>query len=265
VSLEGHAERVNKSLVAKNKSIGVKMGKIGYGYGSEWHLLRYLGYHRTDLSQRVLAEVSGDEILWLDFPFTSINKPLLDDREFIGLEFITNDTVQSRWKEFWPQTGNAQNWDAVAQVQINGQTEWLLVEAKAHVGELQSKCGATHPKSIRKIAAAMQKTSIAFGNQTQPIDYWLKPYYQYGNRLAVLYFLMRECDPPIPTRLLFIYFYGENMSGNECPQSEGEWQPTVQKMESWLGINKSGELGKRVHHLFLPVSPLATGKRERNE
>lgn len=22
------------------------MGTIGYGYGSEWHLLRYLGYHQ---------------------------------------------------------------------------------------------------------------------------------------------------------------------------------------------------------------------------
>lgn len=25
------------------------MSVIGYGYGSEWHLLRWLAYHRTEL------------------------------------------------------------------------------------------------------------------------------------------------------------------------------------------------------------------------
>ena len=29
------------------------MGKIGYTYGSEWHLLRYLGYHRNELNRQI--------------------------------------------------------------------------------------------------------------------------------------------------------------------------------------------------------------------
>ncbi len=235
------------------------MGKIGYGYGSEWHFLRYLGYHRSDLSEQVLTEVNGDKIHWLDFPYTSTNRPLLDDREFVGIEFIDNDVVKTSWKNFWPQTGRTQNWDGIAQVTINGQKEWLLIEAKAHIGEVQSSCGATSPKSIAKIRKAFEETSFAFENQTRPIDNWLSPYYQYSNRLSMLYFLMNKCTPTIPTRLLFVYFYGENMQRRECPQNKEDWQPTINEIQSQLGINKNCALGKRIHHLFLPISPFAQG------
>ncbi|MQB02127.1 MAG: hypothetical protein GEU78_18040 [Actinobacteria bacterium] len=40
---------------------------IGYTYGSEWHLLRYLAYHREDLSRDVEAAIPGSKVLrWLD-------------------------------------------------------------------------------------------------------------------------------------------------------------------------------------------------------
>lgn len=66
------------------------MGKIGYGYGSEWHLLRYLGYHRAYFSEEIVHIVGGQAVEWLDFPFSSANAPLQDDREFVGLEFIAD-------------------------------------------------------------------------------------------------------------------------------------------------------------------------------
>lgn len=231
------------------------MGKIGYGYGSEWHLLRYLGYHRAYLSQKVAEVLGGQDVEWLDFDFSPENAPLRDDREFVGLEFIQDPQVQERWKSFWPQTGNAQNWDAVGQVYFGDTLEWLLVEAKGHLGELESKCGATSRVSQQIIHSALEKTSKAFGNRRRPIENWLAPYYQYANRLAVLYFLMKECMPPVETRLLFIYSYGENREGCECPQNEQEWWPAIQKMTEWLGIDRDSELMQRVHYLFLPVNP----------
>jgi len=115
------------------------MGKIGYGYGSEWHLLRHLGYHRVYLSQKVAEVVGGRDVEWLDFGFSQENVPLRDDREFVGLEFIQDTQVQERWKSFWPQTGNAQNWDAVGKIHFGKTAEWLLVEAKGHIGEIESK------------------------------------------------------------------------------------------------------------------------------
>jgi hypothetical protein len=240
------------------------MGKIGYGYGSEWHLLRHLGYHRAYLSKKVAEAVAGQDVEWLDFGFSQENVPLRDDREFVGLEFIQDTQAQERWKSFWPQTGNAQNWDAVGKIHFGETAEWLLVEAKGHIGEIESKCGATSQASRQVISLALEKTSKAFGNTQQPIENWLSPYYQYANRLAVLYFLMRECSPAVNARLLFIYFYGENREGCDCPQNEQEWLPAIQKMTDWLGIEKHCELAQRVHHLFLPINPIGIGVRKKS-
>ncbi len=235
------------------------MGRIGYGYGSEWHLLRYLGYHREYLSQKVLEIVSGDVLKWSDFKFSDENAPLKDDREFVGLEFAEKN-IQIMWKSFWPQAGNVQNWDAIGQIYFGNECEWLLVEAKGHIGEINSSCGAINT-SKQKICSALKKTSNAFGNQCKPIENWLAPYYQYANRLAVINFLLKECEPPVKTRLLFLYFYGDSRSDAKCPQSKQEWLPAIQKMNDWLGIDKSSELFQRIHYLFLPINPAGNGIR----
>jgi hypothetical protein len=241
------------------------MGKIGFGYGSEWHLLRHLGYHREYLTLKTLEVTGGNSIDWLDFGFSKENVPLKDDKEFLGLEFIKDTQVQGKWKSFWAQTGNSQNWDALGKIHFDNHDEWLLVEAKGHVGEIESKCGATHPVSQQKIYSALEKTSRVFGNQSEPIENWLEPYYQYANRLTVLYFLMKECNPAVNVRLLFIYFYGENRENAICPQNEQEWLPEIQKINARLGVNKDCELAQRVHYLFLPVNPAGVGIRSKSK
>ena len=47
------------------------MSKVGYGYGSEYHLMRYLAYHRGVLKQQVDEATGGELINWLDFPFSA--------------------------------------------------------------------------------------------------------------------------------------------------------------------------------------------------
>ncbi|MCI5138946.1 MAG: hypothetical protein D3922_11160 [Candidatus Electrothrix sp. AR1] len=239
------------------------MGKIGYGYGSEWHLLRYLGYHRTYLSKKILEITGGDSIDWLDFNFSNTNKPLQDDKELCGLDFIKNKDVQEQWKGFWPQRGTGQNWDAVGNIfyENKNQHDRLLIEAKGHLGEIESSCGAKSQRSKDKILTAFRRASQAFGNQDNPVENWLKPYYQFANRLAVLYFLMNECDPPVTTRLLFIYFCGEKRERLECPETDQEWYLAIDAMKTHLGIDNTCGLLKRVHYLFLPVNPYAEGDR----
>src|SRR5208337_4362825 len=117
-----------------------KMGKMGNGYGSEFHLLRYLGYHRHELNGVVEKETGGRVSDWLDFAFGGEGKP---DREWKGVDFVGSaSSVKSAWEKFWPQTGNVPNWDAVGRLDSNSGVEYLLVEAKAHVEELQSSCSA---------------------------------------------------------------------------------------------------------------------------
>lgn len=136
------------------------MGKIGYGYGSEWHLLRYLGRHRELLDKKVRDAVGAKEVKWLDFPFKSDGK--WQDDEWKGVDFLDDKDVKAEWAQFWPQTGNIQNWDAVGYIQTRDDSkEWILLEAKDHVGEIRSNCGAKSQRSRTQIEKAFEETKKA--------------------------------------------------------------------------------------------------------
>jgi len=230
------------------------MGKIGYGYGSEWHLLRYLGYHRDNLQNSILQITGGSHIQWLDFPFSTVNQVLHHDQEWKGIEFIDDDNVQKKWGLFWPQTGNPPNWDAVGKLIGSNGEEWLLVEAKAHLEEVHSSCTAIHPKSREMINNAFQASQLSFASKV-PVSHWLSPYYQFCNRLSILHFLMCECKPSIPAHLVYIYFYGDTNCDRKCPQSVSEWGDVIQKMYESIGLDKHTNLFLHVHQIFLPVNP----------
>jgi hypothetical protein len=232
------------------------MGTIGYGYGSEWHMLRYLGYHRKLLNQKIMDETGGGAIDWLDFQFSTSNQPLGSDHEWQGVEFIDQPEVIRRWRKFWPQSGNPQNWDAVGWLSVDSRKELLLVEAKANAEEIHSDCGASNPQSIKMITRALNAARESFGVNDIPVKGWLSPYYQYCNRLAVLHFLMQVCDPPVPARLIFLYFYGDRNGNRDCPQFPGDWQAPLQTMSAAIGLNLQSVLLRRVHKIYLPVNPL---------
>ena len=226
------------------------MSKIGYGYGSEWHLLRYLGYHRKVLSEKVIDLVYRGEdksIEWFDFKFSGKNERLNRDRELEGLEFLSdNKKAMDKWETFWPK--RCQHWDAVGRVDYGSHQEWLLVEAKAHIDEGKAPCRAEEV-SKDKITTALEKTRKEFGGN-QPVDNWLGQYYQYANRLAVLYFLMKECNPPVKARIVFINFCGDKREDAICPQNADEWNVALDRIRNSLGINAKVDLMKRVHHLL---------------
>ena len=223
------------------------MSIIGYGYGSEWHMLRYLGYHRKALNNAVEELIGGTVTEWIDVPFNS-QKKFLDD-EWKGLDFLPDDSpAKSEWKNIWPRTGNVQNWDAMGTLQKGSSKEFLLVEAKAHLGEIRSQCGAKEIGGKPLIVKALDEAKLAFG-VSQEKD-WLQPYYQYCNRLTTLYFLIKH---GIGARLIFIYFLKDKRQDAICPEKEGEWEIELKKMYDHIGPLKNAELTNRIHHLFLPV------------
>lgn len=234
------------------------MGTIGHGHGSEWHLLRYLGYHRHFLNDKVLEVTKATSIEWLDFSFSGRNVKLHDEEEWKGMDFIQDADLNDKWRQYWPGLSSEfqQNWDAIAQLRFNDTTEWLLVEAKAHEKELQSACGAGE-RSREIIKSAFSETQAASGS-TAPIEDWFAPYYQYSNHLAALAFLNSRGHP---ARLLNIYFCGESWDDWTTFPAENDWKPTLSAMGSRLGTAEDSELMKRVHSLFLDVHPGATVAR----
>lgn len=223
---------------------------MGHGYGSEWHLLRYLGRHRQELDRRVLAEVGGDGIEWLDFRFDAATP--FGDRELRGLEFLPADhPARFAWRTFWPARGNPHNWDAVARLTRDGGTEWLLVEAKANLEEIRSSCGADEEKAGRPlIVQTLDRTKGRLG-AARDRD-WLNGYYQYANRLAVLDFLNEQGEP---ARLLLVYFTGDRNGVLTCPADEAGWRVALAGQDAHLGLVGDHALAFRIHKLFLPVMP----------
>ncbi len=227
------------------------MAEMGHGYGSECHLLRFLGRHREWFNNSVCAKIGADTVEWTDFHFDR-NKRWMDG-ERKGLDFLLpNDPVLTDWVGFWPSRGNAPNWDAVGDATFQGRHEWLLVEAKAHIGELRSNCQARED-GLSTITKALEHAKKALGVSTDRD--WLRGYYQFANRLTILNFLREN---GVAARLLFIYFVGDNFDRAsaykaECPQDEAGWTAALSAEAQWLGLDRTHPLSNYVHKLFVPV------------
>ena len=227
------------------------MSTFGAGYGSEWHLLRWLGWHRDALNEQLLnAYADGSAIHWMDFHFQpgearrfgtngqsrAFRQPFYD-AERTRLDFLSGAT-QAAFNAFWPGKGRGQSWDAVGWLTRPQERVLLLVEAKAHVDELISDCGAKHPGSVARIDAAFAQVKSALGAPATAD--WKRTYYQQANRLAVLWFLNEQQG--IPAKLVHIYFHGDVPSTTrDCPQSEDEWAAALCAMDDHL-LGRTGAI-----------------------
>ena len=150
------------------------MSKIGYGYGSEWHLLRYLGYHRQYLTDNFISEVTefqGYKAVLKDVKFSNSNNLFSWENEYKGIDVYSSKSLVEEWSKYWPQTGNVQNWDAILELNGKDSDEYIFVEAKAHLSEIQSSaCFNYKPNTNRK------------GFRRDDSLFWIekKPKYQIG-------------------------------------------------------------------------------------
>ena len=226
------------------------MGQMALGYGSEFHLLRWLGRHRNEFDKRVNSLLKTDNISWLDFDFDS--KKTIPDKEIIGLNFLdknTQDTVISTWKKEWPQTGNSMNWDLVGFTEKNNEKTWILIEAKAHLGELEQDCGASSIESLAKIEKALAESAKRNSITILDKNPWTKKYYQLANRIYVLDLLKRHS---IKVKLVNIYFIGDMCSKNrKSPQNILDWQTKLVEMKKYLNIEQLTTL--EIKDLFLEI------------
>ncbi len=231
------------------------MGKMGLGYGSEFHLLRWMGRHRDLFTNKVSQSIGNENsiIEWVDFDFASVQE--IPDSELKGLEFLydENTKIETKWKGFWPTRSGIHNWDAVGwRIIEDSIKELILIEAKAHIKELESDCGAKDKDSILKIKEAFELVTNELGIKTT--NDWFKKYYQMANRIAALYFLNEKVN--IPTKLVNIYFIGDKSikSSRKCPKTVNEWESKIFEQDEYLGIKENAWLSKYMFSLFLHVA-----------
>lgn len=147
-------------------------------------------------------------------------------------------------RAFWPRNGP--QWDALGR-STDGRV--ILVEAKAHVGELASRCGAVSRESLTLIEHALQDTRTALG-ATEAAD-WMSGYYQYANRLAHLQFLRAR---GVDAHLVFLYFTNDTeMPG---PHDRAGFETAISQAHAALGFS-GGHTMPFVTNIFLDVSLLS--------
>lgn len=209
------------------------MAEIGLGYGSEFQLMRFLGHHRNELNDLIHKATNTNELIeWLDFPYND-NK-ISGDGEWKGIEcfseLLNYDDICEEWKKFWPQSGNAMNWDGIFKIK----DAWHFVEAKAHKKEAFQECCATSNDSINKIDNAFEKTK-KWLNIENSNNWRNTKYYQLANRLAFIYFCNEICK--INAKLIYIGFVnGFEMEKDEIHSSD-EWKEIWEEEMKCLGLD----------------------------
>ena len=233
------------------------MAQIGYGYGSEFHLMRFLGHHRNLLERKISLQLNElNHFNWLDFEFEE--NPLSSicgDRELKGLSFLNkigaSDTqIKGITSEYHSYSINKidswQNWDAI--FTLNGTL--YLVEAKAHVSEITSGKKEHGDSSKEEILRFFNEQ---VGENTQykfPVTReWLRDYYQLANRISTAALLNKH---GIKTKVLYIYFingYDKRIVDGrkvvriyEDNASESDYVKAIEKEERTLGIYQNNKL-----------------------
>jgi hypothetical protein len=148
-------------------------------------------------------------------------------RDGTFLERVGCGHLLSGLAHFWP-TGGPQ-WDALGR---GPRDTVFLIEAKAHVSEMDSNCHAS-PGSRFLIQQSLSQAKTAYG--AKPEADWLSGYYQYANRLAHLHFLRRS---GVSAWLGFVYFLNDqDMSG---PQTSTGWKQDLAVVYEHLGLASFG-------------------------
>ena len=164
------------------------------------------------------------------------------DRAFLDCVGIAR--LNDRLTGFWPTRGP--QWDAL------GVTDGgiVLVEAKAHLGELLSPPTAAGMASRARIDAAFAATQAAIG--ATPATDWCTAYYQLANRIAHLWFL-RQIG--VDARLLLVSFINDReMNG---PDTVEVWDLAYAAAFASLGIGPDNALMAWVHHVHPDVRAMA--------
>ncbi len=188
-----------------------------------------------------LALPNEEEIIWYS-PIADDNYAEYRDQTFLDLLGI--DLEHIPLKAFWPSRGP--QWDGLGK---SNQGNIFLVEAKAHIPEMNSPATQARGKSLQQIRASLGKTKEYLGSHPS-ID-WATSFYQFTNRLAHLY-LLRVLNQ-LPAYLVFVYFVNDTeMDG---PRSKDEWEGALRLLHTYLGLTRH-RLSRYVLHLFVDTRNL---------
>lgn len=191
-----------------------------------------------DAAIRSELELRADVLIDWRSPNDEDDRAEYRDGRFLDL--LDLNGLRDDLARFWPRKGP--QWDALG-VASDGKV--LLVEAKAHPGEMASTCTAG-AESRELIVRSLDTAKRAFG-AIDGAD-WIEGFYQYANRLAHLQFLRER---GVDAHLIFVYFLNDReMRG---PASAIGWANAIDECHTALGLPE-GRHHEGLHSIFIDVA-----------
>jgi hypothetical protein len=213
--------------------------------GSQKWLQAAVNAH-PDLFQTELQKLrpfQNHQFTWLS-PLVTDEYAEYRDQTFLRLLGVSLE--KKALAEFWPARGPV--WDGLG---TTDKGHLILVEAKAHIGEIVSPASKASPKSRSLIEKSLLETAQYCGSKHGNV--WSSTFYQYTNRLAHLY-LLRVLNG-LPAHLVFLYFV--NAAEMRGPETRGEWQGAINHIHAQLGLGRH-PLSQYVHDVFVNVKDLGS-------
>jgi hypothetical protein len=216
--------------------------------GSQKWLQLAVNLKPSVLDDLILPKLAGAARLSWCSPLYADGYAEYRDADF--LQKIGADNLAPQLAAFWPERGP--QWDALA---CSDQSDIILVEAKAHLGELCSPATKAGPGSREKIREALDQCALYIG--AEPRAPWTDVFYQLANRIAHLCFLRKH---GVRAWLVLINFVGD--SERHGPTTEREWSAAYQIVWHVLGITKENPIRSLIIDICPKVESLGVQSTE---
>lgn len=199
------------------------------------------------LTDPIVAAIPGAASIEWRSPLATDQYAEYRDKDF--LRRLHLERLEVPLKEFWPNQGP--QWDALG---LTNDGQVLLVEAKAHVGELCSSGTAAGPKSLSLINRSLGEVATALGASQRKAP-WTDLFYQLANRLAHLHWL--RVTQRVPAWLVLVNFVGDQDMGG--PTSREAWDAAYQIAYHVMGLPERHALSKWILEVFPDVRERGRG------
>lgn len=137
----------------------------------------------------------------------------------------------TQWWLAKPGRANTPNWDLVSECRIGNSSGLILVEAKAHEGELgDDSCGAIKDNGV-SIQAALAQATAAWNQLLPGFVLSADSHYQLSNRFA---FAWKVAELGTPVVLVYLGFLNAREMGAHCLTHDEQWRACVLKKSAGL-------------------------------
>jgi hypothetical protein len=229
-------------VVEPKRTRKARVDDAGFAFaGSMLQTQLYVNDHPEQLNAAILAALPELEQLDPEIRWVS---PLRADgyREFWDAAFLRAlgfDELAERLADWWPRRGGP-HWDALARLDFSdGTTGVLLAEGKSYPAEMRDPqgLGATTLRSIATIERALKETQRWLGVD-KPVSAWTRPYYQSANRLATLYWLLRELGANGGWLVHLCFLNDQSHRSPELRSTREQWKVAFADADAHLGITR---------------------------